>query len=64
MNQVRLAGEWQQIKGKVKEKRGKLTDDDLAYIDGKRGRLLGRLQERYGVAKEMVEKQLRDIERN
>lgn len=62
MNQDRLAGEWKQFKGKVKEKWGKLTDDDLTYIDGKRDRLVGRLQERYGIAKDMAEKQLKDLE--
>lgn len=62
MNQDRLAGEWKQFKGKVKEKWGKLTDDDLTYIDGKRDRLVGRLQERYGIARDMAEKQLKDLE--
>ena len=62
MNQDRLAGEWKQFKGKVKEKWGKLTDDDLTYIDGKRDRLVGRLQGRYGIARDMAEKQLKDLE--
>ena len=62
MSGDRWAGEWKQFKGKVKEQWGKLTDDDLTYIDGKRDRLVGRLQERYGIAKDMAESQLRDWE--
>ena len=43
-----LSGKWKQLKGNVKEQWGKLTDDDLTKIDGKRDQLAGRLQERYG----------------
>lgn len=43
-----LAGQWKQLRGRIKETWGKLTDDDYNYIDGKRDRLVGRLQERYG----------------
>ncbi len=60
MNSDRIAGNWNQFKGKIKEKWGKLTDDDLTYIEGKRDRLLGRIQERYGIAKDEAEKQLKD----
>lgn len=54
MNDV-LAGNWKQMKGQVKEWWGDLTDDDLTKIDGKRDRLVGALQERYGYAKERAE---------
>ncbi|GLK80417.1 CsbD family protein [Methylopila turkensis] len=47
----RVEGNWKQIKGTIKEKWGKLTDDDLDVIDGKREQLEGKIQERYGVEK-------------
>jgi len=52
MNAEQLKGQWKQIKGKVKEQWGKLTDDDLAVIEGNFDRLVGRLQDRYGETKE------------
>jgi uncharacterized protein YjbJ (UPF0337 family) len=58
MNQDQLAGNWMQFKGKVKEQWGKLTDDDLDIIAGKRDQLLGRIQERHGLEKAEAEKQL------
>ena len=47
-----IAGNWKQLTGKVKEQWGKLTDDDIAKIAGKREQLEGALQEKYGYAKE------------
>lgn len=61
-NTETLQGQWMQVKGKVKEKWGKLTDDDLTQINGKRDILLGKLQERYGIQKEQAEKQLKELE--
>lgn len=58
MNWDRVAGNWKAFRGKAKEQWGKLTDDDLTYVDGKRDQLLGRIQERYGVAKDEAERQL------
>lgn len=58
MNEDRIEGNWTQFKGKVKEQWGKLTDDDLDIIAGKRDQLLGRIQERHGIAKDEAEKQL------
>jgi uncharacterized protein YjbJ (UPF0337 family) len=58
MNWDTLQGNWMQVKGKIKEKWGKLTDDDLTAINGKRDQLAGKLQERYGYAKEKAEKEL------
>ena len=58
MNWDIIEGNWNQAKGKVKEQWGKLTDDDLATISGKRDQLAGKLQERYGMAKDEVDKQL------
>ena len=62
MNQDRIEGNWKQFKGKVKEQWGKLTDDDLDVIAGKRDQLLGRIQERHGLAKDEAEKQVKTWE--
>jgi uncharacterized protein YjbJ (UPF0337 family) len=59
MNWDTVKGNWQQMTGTVKEQWGKLTDDDLTAIEGQRDRLLGRIQERYGLAREAAEAQLR-----
>jgi uncharacterized protein YjbJ (UPF0337 family) len=58
MNWDQIAGKWAQIKGEVRKMWGKLTDDDLEFIAGSKDKLIGRIQERYGVAKEEAEKQL------
>lgn len=52
MDWDRVSGGWKELKGKVKEKWGELTDDDLTQIQGKRDQLEGRLQQRYGYAKD------------
>lgn len=52
MDWNRVEGNWKQTKGKIKEKWGQLTDDDLTQIDGKRDQLEGKIQERYGIAKD------------
>jgi uncharacterized protein YjbJ (UPF0337 family) len=57
MNWDQVEGTWKQYKGKVKEKWGKITDDDLDVIDGKRQQLIGKIQERYGTARNEAEKQ-------
>lgn len=62
MNWDTAAGDWKTFKGKVKEQWGKLTDDDLTRIEGKRDQLLGRIQERYGIAKDEADKQLKEWE--
>src|SRR6185437_3555326 len=54
-----VGGNWKQFSGKVKEKWGKLTDNDITVINGKQDQLVGRIQERYGVAKDEAEKQVR-----
>jgi uncharacterized protein YjbJ (UPF0337 family) len=60
MDSDRLAGNWKQMKGKVKEQWGKLTDDDLTVINGKRDQLEGKIQERYGIQKDQVRQQVDD----
>jgi uncharacterized protein YjbJ (UPF0337 family) len=58
MNCDQVGGKWNQMKGSVKEKWGKLTDDDLTVIAGNRDKLLGKLQERYGITKEKAEQEI------
>lgn len=64
MNQDMLKGQWKQIKGKVKEKWAQLTDDDMLAVEGHRDRLVGRIQERYGVAKDEASQQVDEFERS
>jgi uncharacterized protein YjbJ (UPF0337 family) len=52
MNWDQVKGQWKQMQGSMKQQWGKLTDDDLSQINGQRDKLIGRLQERYGIAKE------------
>ncbi|WP_301213568.1 CsbD family protein [Yersinia sp. 22-579] len=59
MNKDQADGNWKQFKGKVKEKWGKLTDDDLTVIEGKRDHLVGKIQEKYGYQKEQAEKEVK-----
>ena len=58
MNWDQVEGKWKQMKGSAREMWGKLTDDDLEKIQGKRDQLVGQVQERYGVAKEEAERQV------
>ena len=56
----RVEGNWKQFKGKVQQQWGKLTDDDLDVVEGKRTELAGKLQERYGIEKAEAERQIDD----
>ena len=58
MNKDTIEGNWKQLKGKVKEQWGKLTDDDLLEIEGRRDQLVGKIQTRYGITKEEAEAQV------
>lgn len=58
MNWDRIEGNWKQFSGKVRQQWGKLTDDDLDLIDGRREELAGRIQKVYGVSKDEAEKQI------
>lgn len=62
MNKDEAGGNWKQFKGKVKEQWGKLTDDDMTIIEGKRDQLVGKIQERYGYQKDQAEKEVVDWE--
>jgi len=58
MNRDSLKGQWMQLKGKVRKQWGKLTDDDLAQMQGNAEQMIGKLQERYGYAREQAEQEL------
>ena len=59
-----IKGNWRNYKGRLKEKWGELTDDDLDRIEGKRDQLLGTLQNRYGRTKDAAEREVREFEDN
>ena len=63
MNKDRINGSWEQVKGSVQEAWGKLTHDDLAVVEGDRKQLAGKIQERYGIAKDEAEKQINEWNR-
>jgi len=63
MNWDQVKGNWKQFSGTVKVKWGKLTDDEVDQIAGRREILLGKIQEKYGIAKEEAEKQVKDWEK-
>jgi uncharacterized protein YjbJ (UPF0337 family) len=58
MNWDQIRGQWLQVKGLARSKWGKLTDDDVTNVSGKKDQLIGRIQERYGILKEEAEKQV------
>lgn len=60
MNKDRIEGNWKQLKGKVRQQWGKLTDDDLDQIEGNYEMLTGRLQEVYGISQEEAEKRVEE----
>jgi uncharacterized protein YjbJ (UPF0337 family) len=64
MNEDIFKGQWNQLKGKVKQQWGKLTDDDLDRISGRQDEIIGLIQERYGWQRERAEMELNDFVRN
>ncbi len=64
MNEDRIKGQWKQLKGKLKARWGELTDDDLDVAQGDAQYLSGKIQERYGLTKDEVQKQLKEFERD
>lgn len=62
MNDDKIKGQWKQLSGKLKTRWGKLTDDDLTVASGNTEYLAGKVQERYGIAKDEARKQVRDFE--
>lgn len=64
MNREQLEGNWKQLKGKVKQQWGKLTDDQIDVIEGGREELAGKIQEAYGCSKEEAQQQISDWEKS
>lgn len=64
MNWEQVRGNWAQFKGKAKQRWADLTDDDIGKIEGRRDELVGKIQERYGIAKEEADKQVAAWERD
>jgi uncharacterized protein YjbJ (UPF0337 family) len=62
MNKDTIEGNWKELKGRVKEQWGKLTDDRLDEIAGKREQLAGEIQQAYGVSRDEADKQIKDFE--
>jgi uncharacterized protein YjbJ (UPF0337 family) len=62
MNWDRIEGNWKQFRGRVQQQWGKLTNDDLDTVEGRRTELVGKIQERYGIAKDEAEKQGRHLD--
>lgn len=56
----RIAGNWKQLSGRVRERWGELTDDDIQKIAGRREQLIGKIQERYGIITDQAERQVAD----
>ena len=61
MNKLQFKGGWNEVKGKLKQKYGQLTDNDLTFAEGKDEELLGRLQTRLGKSKEELRKEIEDL---
>lgn len=64
MNQDILKGKWSQLKGKIQRKWGKLTNDDMDVAEGNADYLIGRLQERYGLARDAAKKQVAEFQKS
>jgi uncharacterized protein YjbJ (UPF0337 family) len=61
MNKLTFKGDWDQVKGRLKQKYGQLTDDDLVYSEGKVDEMVGRLEKKLGVAKDKITKLISEI---
>ena len=61
MNTLQIKGNWNEIKGKLKQKYAELTDDDLTFAEGKEDELLGRLQQRLGKSKEEIRRAIEEV---
>ncbi|MES2731170.1 MAG: CsbD family protein [Bacteroidota bacterium] len=61
MTELNLKGQWNELKGKLKQKYGELTDDDLTFSEGKEDELLGRLQQKLGKTKEEIRQTIADL---
>ena len=63
MNNDIIQGKWKQLSGNMQKQWGKLTNDDLDVVDGSREYLVGKIQERYGIAKDAAEDQIKEFEK-
>lgn len=61
MDKLRMKGAWNEVKGKLKQKYGELTDDDLTYAEGKEDELLGQLQKKLGKSREELIQEIQSI---
>ena len=61
MDKLEVKGTWNEIKGKLKQKYGQLTDDDLAYTEGKEDEMYGRLQQKLGKSKDEIKRELKGL---
>lgn len=61
MSDLKIKGNWNEVKGKIKQKYGDLTDDDLTYVEGKEDELLGRLQKKLGKSKEEISGEIKKM---
>lgn len=61
MNELQIKGNWNEIKGKIKQKYADLTDDDLRYVEGKSEEMLGRLQKKTGKSKEELKREIENF---
>ena len=61
MNKLQFKGNWNEVKGKLKQKYGDITDDDLSYVEGKEDELLGRLQKKTGKSKEELKDEINKL---
>jgi uncharacterized protein YjbJ (UPF0337 family) len=62
MNWDQIQGNWKQFKGKIRQQWGDITDDELEQVGGQRDKLVGKIQEKYGLSKEEADRQIRDFE--
>jgi len=61
MEKLEVKGAWNEVKGKIKQKYGQLTDDDLAYEEGQEDEMYGRLQQKLGKTKDEIKRELRNL---
>ncbi len=61
MNDIKIKGSWNQLKGKLKQKYGDLTDDDLAYVEGKDDEFIGKLQEKLGKTRDQIASEIKEL---
>ncbi|HPE74877.1 MAG TPA: CsbD family protein [Draconibacterium sp.] len=61
MNKLQIKGNWNELKGKIKQKYGDLTNDDLTYVEGKEDELLGRIQKKTGKAREKLVEEINNL---